>query len=258
MPLPRSRPLSPTGRGEYDVEPGHTPRSHPVDPGGATDRSHRAAAAHVRGERAPAAASPAPRPHRVFRPHAAHHRPEGQRRREPTAQPDELAATASRRRPLFDRAKDGTWLGLRGVKRAPASMTDIVPEGAKFIEGTYSNQAGSRTYKLFVPSGYQRAAASAGRHASRLHPVAGRFRRRHQDELHRRGTELPGGLSGATQRAPTRRNAGTGSAGRTSSAARGEPSLIAGITRQIMRGLFGRSQARLCRRPVGRRRPLRR
>src|SRR4029079_15721763 len=25
-----------------------------------------------------------------------------------------------RRRPLFDRAKDGTWLGMRGVKRAPA------------------------------------------------------------------------------------------------------------------------------------------
>jgi poly(hydroxyalkanoate) depolymerase family esterase len=59
-----------------------------------------------------------------------------------------------RRRPLFDRAKDGTWLGMRGVKRAPASATDIAPEGAKFIEGTYSNKAGNRTYKLFVPSGY--------------------------------------------------------------------------------------------------------
>ena len=64
-------------------------------------------------------------------------------------------ATRHRRRPLFDRAKDGTWLGLRGVQHAPASMTDIVPEGAKFIEGTYSNPAGSRTYKLFVPTGYQ-------------------------------------------------------------------------------------------------------
>src|SRR5580704_19412747 len=64
------------------------------------------------------------------------------------------AATARRGRPLFDRAKDGTWLGLRGAKRAPASMTDIAPVGTKFIEGTYSNEAGSRTYKLFVPSGY--------------------------------------------------------------------------------------------------------
>jgi poly(hydroxyalkanoate) depolymerase family esterase len=59
-----------------------------------------------------------------------------------------------RHRPLFDRAKDGTWLGLRGVKHAPASVTDIVPEGAKFTEGVYGNPAGSRTYKLFVPSGY--------------------------------------------------------------------------------------------------------
>jgi poly(hydroxyalkanoate) depolymerase family esterase len=64
------------------------------------------------------------------------------------------AATARRQRPLLDRAKDGTWLGLRGGKLAPASMTDIVPEGAKFIDGTYSNKAGSRTYKLFVPSRY--------------------------------------------------------------------------------------------------------
>jgi len=65
------------------------------------------------------------------------------------------AATARRHRPLFDRAKDGTWLGLRGAKRAPASVADIVPEGASFIDGTYSNDAGSRTYKLFVPSGYR-------------------------------------------------------------------------------------------------------
>ena len=35
-----------------------------------------------------------------------------------------------------------------------ASVTDILPEGAKFTEGAYSNPAGSRTYKLFVPSGY--------------------------------------------------------------------------------------------------------
>jgi poly(hydroxyalkanoate) depolymerase family esterase len=67
------------------------------------------------------------------------------------------AATARRHPPLFDRAKDGTWLGLRGVKRAPASMTDIAPVGTKFIEGTYSNEAGSRTYKLFVPSRYHQS-----------------------------------------------------------------------------------------------------
>jgi poly(hydroxyalkanoate) depolymerase family esterase len=69
---------------------------------------------------------------------------------------DTPTAKARRRRPLFDRAKDGSWLGLRGgAKRAPASMADIVPAGAKFIDGTYGNKAGSRTYKLFIPSRYQ-------------------------------------------------------------------------------------------------------
>ena len=66
------------------------------------------------------------------------------------------ATTARRHPPLFDRAKDGTWLGLRGTNHAPASITDITPEGTKFIGGTYSNEAGSRSYKLFIPSGYQR------------------------------------------------------------------------------------------------------
>src|SRR6185312_702896 len=47
-------------------------------------------------------------------------------------------STPRRRRPLFQRAKDGTWLGLRPA--APALITDIVPEGANFIEGTYSNK----------------------------------------------------------------------------------------------------------------------
>lgn len=61
---------------------------------------------------------------------------------------------ARRRRSLFNRAKDGTWLGLQGVKNAPTSMTDIAPEGTKFIDGSYSDKAGSRTYKLFIPSGY--------------------------------------------------------------------------------------------------------
>jgi Arc/MetJ-type ribon-helix-helix transcriptional regulator len=44
---PAVKALSPTGQGEYDVEPGHTSRSHTVDPGGAIERSHRAASAHV-------------------------------------------------------------------------------------------------------------------------------------------------------------------------------------------------------------------
>ena len=44
-------------------------------------------------------------------------------------------------------------LDLRGpIGRAPPSVSDIAPEGTRFIEGAFSNAAGSRTYKLFIPS----------------------------------------------------------------------------------------------------------
>ena len=66
-----------------------------------------------------------------------------------SAQPRMLGA-------LLDRKKGRSEIGLRGVmKRAPLSTPDIVPEGARFIESTYSSPAGSRAYRLFIPSRYQ-------------------------------------------------------------------------------------------------------
>jgi poly(hydroxyalkanoate) depolymerase family esterase len=66
-----------------------------------------------------------------------------------TAQPRKLGA-------WLDRAKARSGLAMPGViKRAPPSTADIVPAGARFIEGTYGNPAGSRAYRLFIPSGYQ-------------------------------------------------------------------------------------------------------
>ena len=59
-------------------------------------------------------------------------------------------------RALLDRKKGRSGIELRGlIKRAPPSTPDIVPEGARFIEGTYSSPAGSRSYRLFIPSRYQ-------------------------------------------------------------------------------------------------------
>jgi poly(hydroxyalkanoate) depolymerase family esterase len=108
-------------------------------------------------ERAPAAASPAPSriglPGRA--PPTIDLKANDVGKTERAAPAETPTATPGRRRPLFDRAKDGTWLGLRGFRHAPASVTDIVPEGTKFIDGTYSNPAGNRSYKLFVPSGYR-------------------------------------------------------------------------------------------------------
>jgi len=47
--------------------------------------------------------------------------------------------------------------GLRGWMQQPVpiSTADIVPEGGKFIEAIYSNAAGRRAYKLYIPSRYQ-------------------------------------------------------------------------------------------------------
>jgi len=38
---------------------------------------------------------------------------------------------------------------------APRQAPDAIPEGAKFITGSYTNPAGTRSYKLYVPSAYR-------------------------------------------------------------------------------------------------------
>ena len=44
---------------------------------------------------------------------------------------------------------------VRRRSHAPVSTPDIVPAGGRFIEATYSNPAGTRMYKLYVPSRYR-------------------------------------------------------------------------------------------------------
>src|SRR6266702_2782466 len=57
---------------------------------------------------------------------------------------------------LIDRTKQRRGFRLRAViEREPLSTSNIVPDGTRFIEVTYSNPAGSRAYKLFIPSRYQ-------------------------------------------------------------------------------------------------------
>lgn len=44
---------------------------------------------------------------------------------------------------------------LSGLQQPLHSVPEVLPEGATFNSGTFTNQAGSRDYKLYIPSGYQ-------------------------------------------------------------------------------------------------------
>jgi poly(hydroxyalkanoate) depolymerase family esterase len=41
------------------------------------------------------------------------------------------------------------------IKPAAPANSEIIPEGTKFMAGSYSNPAGSRAYRLFIPSRYR-------------------------------------------------------------------------------------------------------
>ena len=70
----------------------------------------------------------------------------------PSAQPHYFRTL---RDPIY-RFKYPSRQGLQARTRpAPLSTPDIVPEGGKFIEAIFTNPAGSRVYKLYIPSRYQ-------------------------------------------------------------------------------------------------------
>jgi poly(hydroxyalkanoate) depolymerase family esterase len=120
------------------------------------------------------------------------------------------------------------------TKRAPLSTRDIVPEGARFISGSYGNPAGSRAYKLFIPSGYhgQRLPLIVMLHGCTQSPedFAAGTRMNFIAEVQPCFVVYPAQRSEANQAkcwnwfraTDQQRDAG-------------EPSIIAGITRQIMR-----------------------
>jgi len=82
-------------------------------------------------------------------PNSVEEGPGTSRAKAPSDQPRRPRTALNRTRPRPD-------LGLHGlINRTPPSTRDIVPEGGRFIERHYSNAAGSRAYKVFVPSRYQ-------------------------------------------------------------------------------------------------------
>jgi poly(hydroxyalkanoate) depolymerase family esterase len=138
------------------------------------------------------------------------------------------------RRAFPDRKEARSGIGLRDVmKRAPRSTPDIVPEGGRFIERTYSSPAGSRTYRLFIPSRYRQQPLPlvVMLHGCTQSPddFAAGTRMNLLAEEHNCFVAYPAQPSRANQ-------AKCWNWFRTADQQRGtgEPALIAGITRQIM------------------------
>jgi poly(hydroxyalkanoate) depolymerase family esterase len=146
------------------------------------------------------------------------------------------AASAATRKWTLHREDFGELpeFGLRNpLQRAPA-MRDIAPEGTGFIEGSFRNAAGHRAYKLFIPSHTQ------GRQLPLIVMLHGCTQ---SPDDFAAGTRM--NFSAEAQSCfvvyPEQPNAANQSKCwnwfRTGDQQRdgGEPALIAGITRQIMR-----------------------
>ena len=134
-------------------------------------------------------------------------------------------------RGLLDRVSQG--VTPPGGAPGPATAS-AMPGGAQFLAETFSNPAGSRPYKLFVPSGYrgQPVPLIVMLHGCTQSPddFAAGTRMNEVAERHTCLVAYPGQTSSANMQkcwnwfneADQRRGAG-------------EPSLVAGITREVMR-----------------------
>jgi len=154
----------------------------------------------------------------------------------PLTMPDDLSLTMPDSMPL---TMPG---GLPGLSGMPGNMpspregeTDpaVVPTGGRFVEHSYTNQAGTRSYKLYVPSGYigQEVPLVVILHGCTQNPndIAAGTQMNALAEEHIFLVAYPAQAQGANMN-----KCWNWFKASDQQRGRGEPSLVAGITRQII------------------------
>jgi poly(hydroxyalkanoate) depolymerase family esterase len=139
-------------------------------------------------------------------------------------------------RGFLDRmAQSGSAIGLGGLSSPPSTHAPAsLPEGARFEERTFTNEAGSRAYKLYIPRGY------IGEPLPLVVMLHGCTQTPDDFAAGTKMNELAEELSFLVAYPAQAKSANVSKCWNWFNAAdqqrdRGEPSLIAGITRQIMR-----------------------
>jgi poly(hydroxyalkanoate) depolymerase family esterase len=139
-------------------------------------------------------------------------------------------------RSFLDRVKRGpSEPGIGELpRRSPRHAPDVVPDGGRFLAGSYGNQAGSRAYKLYIPSGYRGQAVPlvVMLHGCTQSPddFAAGTRMNVLAEEHTCLVAYPAQAASANAS-----KCWNWFSPRDQQRGQGEPSLIGGITRQVMR-----------------------
>src|SRR5918994_2814534 len=151
----------------------------------------------------------------------------------PLSMPDGLPLTMPDSMPL---TIPGGLPGLPGTMPSPNQgevNPEVVPAGGRFAERSYTNQAGSRSYKLYIPSGYigQEVSLIVMLHGCTQNPndIAAGTRMNALAEEHIFLVAYPAQAQGANMN-----KCWNWFKASDQQRGRGEPSLVAGITRQII------------------------